>query len=159
LSSLDLVEACLDHIGDDPIRAWAYLDPDLARVQAREMDRIRKSGHATGALHGVPVALKDIVDTRFMPTERGSPIFAGRKPEIDATIVNRLREAGAVIMGKTKTTELAFVHPTDTTNPHDKRLFQRVSCSRCCQPCAAGSWFANRRLGHSTCGILRNVWL
>lgn len=120
LSSLDLVEACLDQIGDDPIRAWAYLDPDLARVQAREMDRIRKSGHATGALHGVPVALKDIVDTRFMPTERGSPIFTGRKPEVDATIVNRLREAGAVIMGKTKTTELAFVHPTDTTNPHDK---------------------------------------
>ncbi len=119
LSSEDYVRACLDQIGEDPLRAWAFLDPDIALVQAREMDRIRKAGKATGALHGVPVGLKDIVDTRFMPTERGSPIFKGRTPDADATIVNRLREAGAVIMGKTKTTELAFVHPTDTTNPHD----------------------------------------
>jgi len=119
LSSEALVSACLARIGDDPIKAWACLDPDLALLQAREMDRIRKVGHATGVLHGVPVGLKDIVDTRFMPTERGSAIFAGRKPEADGAIVNRLREAGAVIMGKTKTTELAFVHPTDTTNPHD----------------------------------------
>jgi Asp-tRNA(Asn)/Glu-tRNA(Gln) amidotransferase A subunit family amidase len=121
LSSEALVQACLDRIAatDDVIRAWAYLDPDIALVQAREMDRIRKSGRATGALHGVPVGLKDIIDTRFMPTERGTPIYAGRMPDTDATIVNRLREAGAVIMGKTKTTELAFVHPTDTTNPHD----------------------------------------
>jgi Asp-tRNA(Asn)/Glu-tRNA(Gln) amidotransferase A subunit family amidase len=63
--------------------------------------------------------VKDIVDTRFMPTERGSAAFAGRHPEADATLINRLREAGAVIMGKTKTTEMAFVHPTDTMNPHD----------------------------------------
>jgi len=119
LSSETLVQACLDQIGDDPFKAWVYLNPDIALVQAREMDRIRKAGKATGALHGVPVALKDIIDTRFMPTERGSSIFADRKPEVDAYIVNRLREAGAVIMGKTKTTELAFVHPTDTTNPHD----------------------------------------
>lgn len=119
LLSEALVQACLDQIGDDPNNAWAYLDPDLALVQAREMDRIRKSGRATGALHGVPVGLKDIVDTRFMPTERGSSIFKGRKPGADAEIVNRLREAGAVIMGKTKTTELAFVHGTDTTNPHN----------------------------------------
>jgi len=121
LSSEALVHSCLEQITatDGTIKAWAYLDPELALIQAREMDRIRKSGKATGALHGVPVGLKDIVDTRFMPTERGTQIFAGRKPDTDATIVNRLREAGAVIMGKTKTTELAFVHPTDTSNPHD----------------------------------------
>lgn len=119
LSSVDLVQACLDQIGDDAIKAWAHLNPDIALVQAREMDRIRKAGKATGRLHGVPVGLKDIIDTRFLPTERGSPIFAGRKAEADATVVNCLREAGAVIMGKTKTTELAFVHPTDTKNPHD----------------------------------------
>ncbi len=121
LSSTDLVQASLDHIAatDGTIKAWEHLDADIALVQAREMDRIRKSGRATGALHGVPVGLKDIVDTRFLPTERGSSIFAGRKPDTDATIVNRLREAGAVIMGKTKTTELAFMHPTDTTNPFD----------------------------------------
>ncbi len=121
LSSVALVQACLDRIAatDGQIRAWAFLDPELALVQAHEMDRIRKSGKATGALHGVPVGLKDIVDTRAMPTERGSGLFSGRRPESDATIVNRLREAGAVIMGKTKTTELAFMHPTDTTNPFD----------------------------------------
>jgi Asp-tRNA(Asn)/Glu-tRNA(Gln) amidotransferase A subunit family amidase len=121
LSSQALVEACLEQIAatDGAIKAWAHLDADIAMVQAREMDRIRKSGKATGALHGVPVGLKDIIDTRFLPTERGTPIYAGRTPEADATIVNRLREAGAVIMGKTKTTELAFLHPTDTTNPHD----------------------------------------
>lgn len=119
ISSEALVEACLGQIADDPLHAWAFLDADLALVQAREVDRIRKSGKAVGRLHGVPVGLKDIVDTSFMPTERGSPIFDGRKPDEDATIVNRLRENGAVILGKTKTTELAFVHPTDTVNPHN----------------------------------------
>lgn len=118
LSSEALVQACLDRIGDDAIRAWAYLDPDLALVQAHEMDRIRKSGKATGALHGVPVGLKDIIDTKVMPTECGTPVFAGRTPDRDALIVDRLREAGAVIMGKTKTAEFAYLHPTDTTNPH-----------------------------------------
>ncbi len=121
LSSEALVQACLDKIAatDGTIRAWAFLDPDLALVQAREMDRIRKAGRATGALHGVPVGLKDIIDTSFMPTECGTPVFAGRRVETDALIVNRLREAGAVIMGKTKTAEFAYLHPTDTTNPHN----------------------------------------
>lgn len=121
ISSVDLVQSCLDRIAetDERIKAWARLDPERALIQAQEMDRIRKSGKATGALHGVPVGLKDIVDTRFMPTERGSSVFSGRTPAKDAMIVNRLREAGAVIMGKTKTTELAFMHPTDTTNPFD----------------------------------------
>ena len=121
LSSEALVQACLERIAatDGVIKAWAHLDPELALLQAREMDRIRKSGHATGALHGVPVGLKDIIDTRFMPTECGTSAFAGRKPNADAAIVNRLREAGAVIMGKTKTTEFAYLHPTDTTNPHN----------------------------------------
>jgi Asp-tRNA(Asn)/Glu-tRNA(Gln) amidotransferase A subunit family amidase len=138
LTSEALVADCLAQIGDDPIRAWTYLDPELALVQAREMDRIRKAGLGTGALHGVPVALKDIVDTRFMPTECGTPIFAGRKPARDAEIVNRLREAGAVIMGKTKTTELAFVHPTDTLNPHDPARGPGGSSSGSAAAVAAG---------------------
>ncbi|MFD1158384.1 amidase [Roseovarius aestuarii] len=121
LSSEALVQSCLDQIAatNGVIKAWACLDPELALVQAREMDRIRRSGKATGALHGVPVGLKDIIDTRFMPTECGSEIFAGRVPEGDASIVNRLREAGAVIMGKLSTAEFAYLHPTDTTNPHN----------------------------------------
>ncbi len=121
LSSEALVTACLERIEatDEVIRAWVWLDRDAALDQAREMDRVRRAGHATGALHGVPVGLKDIIDTTDMPTTRGSAIFAGRQPDRAARLVERLRDAGAVIMGKTRTTELAFVHPTDTTNPAD----------------------------------------
>ncbi|KIC41373.1 glutamyl-tRNA amidotransferase [Ruegeria sp. ANG-S4] len=121
ISSEALVEACLARIEetDSKVRAWAYLDAASALDQARELDRIRKSGRGIGALHGVPVGLKDIIDTKDMLTQRGSPIFAGRQPDVDARLVEHLREAGAVIMGKTKTTEFAFMHPTDTTNPLD----------------------------------------
>lgn len=121
LHSEQLVTQYLDRIEatDATIRAWAWLDREPALAQAREADRIRKAGLATGALHGVPVGLKDIVDTADMPTQRGTAIFEGRQPDADARMVERLREAGAVVMGKTRTTELAYLHPTDTTNPHD----------------------------------------
>lgn len=121
ITSQALVEACLERIEqtEPAIRAWAYLDAGSALDQARELDRIRKAGRPTGKLHGVPVGLKDIVDTRDMPTQRGSAVFAGRQPDADARLVERLRESGAVILGKTKTTEFAFMHPTDTTNPFD----------------------------------------
>lgn len=121
LSSVDLVTACLDRIAetDGTLKAWAHLDGDQALAQAAELDTIRRAGMPLGPLHGVPVALKDIIDTRDMPTERGTPIFAGRQPGADAAIVERLREAGAVILGKTVTTELAFVHANETRNPHD----------------------------------------
>src|SRR4051812_46672266 len=76
VSSEQLVEACLTHIRDfDPqVRAWAFLDPDYARAQARAADTLRLSGQPIGPLHGVPVAIKDIFDTADMPTEYGSPI-------------------------------------------------------------------------------------
>jgi len=121
LSSVDLVKSCLARIEetDDQLKAWVHLDPDHAVAQAEEMDAIRKAGRPTGALHGVPVGLKDIIDTKDFPTERGTAIFAGRRPDADAAIVERLREAGAVILGKTATTELAFVHAAETRNPHD----------------------------------------
>ncbi len=120
LSSVDLVKSCLQRISDtdNAIKAWAYLDAEAALAQAAECDRIRKAGLATGPLHGVPVGLKDIIDTSDMPTQRGSAIFSGRQSEQDARIVELLREAGAVIMGKTVTTELAFVHANETRNPH-----------------------------------------
>ncbi len=121
LSSVELVTACLARIDatDGELHAWAYVDREGALARAEELDRIRKSGHATGLLHGVPVGLKDIIDTVDMPTERGSNIFSGRFPEDNATIVNCLLEAGAVILGKTVTTELAFVHANETRNPHN----------------------------------------
>ncbi len=121
LSSVDLVKSCLARIQetDDAIHAWAFLDPDAALAQAAECDRIRKAGMALGPLHGIPVGLKDIIDTAKMPTERGTPIFRGRQTDEVARLVEHLREAGAVIMGKTVTTELAFVHANETRNPHN----------------------------------------
>lgn len=120
LTSEALVKAYLDRIDatEGTVRAWAWLDRDHALDQARAADRIHRAGHATGTLHGVPVGLKDIVDTADMPTQRGSAVFEDRQPDTDARMVERLREAGAVIMGKTNTTELAYMQPTVTTNPH-----------------------------------------
>ena len=121
LSSVDLVKSCLAQITetDASIEAWAHMDAEGALAQAAECDRIRKAGMGIGPLHGVPVGLKDIIDTSDMPTERGTPIFANRQPSADARIVELLREAGAVIMGKTVTTELAFVHANQTRNPNN----------------------------------------
>jgi Asp-tRNA(Asn)/Glu-tRNA(Gln) amidotransferase A subunit family amidase len=140
LKSVQLVQSCLDRIAetDGTIRAWAHLDPDAALAQAAECDRLRQSGLATGPLHGLPVGLKDIIDTRDMPTERGTPIFAGRQPDQDARVVEMLREAGAVIMGKTVTTELAFVHANETRNPHNENHSPGGSSSGSAAAVAAG---------------------
>ena len=121
LSSVKLVKSCLARIAetDGTIKAWAFLDEGAALAQAAECDRIRIAGLATGPLHGIPVALKDIIDTAKMPTQRGSVIFEGRQTDHVARLVELLREAGAVIMGKTVTTELAFVHANETRNPHN----------------------------------------
>ena len=120
ISSEQLVESCLARIDEvDPqVQAWAFLDRAYALEQARAADERRLSGAAIGPLHGVPVGIKDIFDTADMPTEYGSAIYAGRTPSRDATIVSRLRAAGAVIMGKTVTTEFAYFSPGKTRNPH-----------------------------------------
>ena len=122
LSSAALVKACLARIEatDAQLCAWAHLDAEHALKQAEDLDRIRQSGRPMGALHGVPVGIKDIIDTCDFATERGTPIYAGRKPDTDAPLVQRLREAGAVILGKTVTTEFAFMHAGKTRNPHDQ---------------------------------------
>lgn len=140
LSSEALTTACLTKIEatDDVLKAWAHVDADHALSQAREMDRVRKSGRATGMLHGVPVGLKDIIETKGLPTENGSPVFAGRQPDADACVGERLVEAGAVVLGKTKTTEFAFMHPTDTTNPHDASRTPGGSSSGSAAAVAAG---------------------
>jgi len=121
LSALDVTEAYLAQIAErEPdVQAFAWLDPDHARAQARALDTLRQRGRAVGALHGLPVAVKDIIDTAGIPTENGSPLDAGRKPLRDAFVTERLRAAGAVIIGKTVTTELAFMDPAKTRNPHN----------------------------------------
>jgi Asp-tRNA(Asn)/Glu-tRNA(Gln) amidotransferase A subunit family amidase len=122
LSSEELVGACLSRIAErnDEVQAWAHLDPELALAQARELDAARRAGEVVGGkLYGVPVGIKDIFDTADLPTENGSPIFAGRRPERDAACVAALRRAGAVILGKTVTTELALLTPARTRNPRN----------------------------------------
>src|SRR6266704_1364552 len=115
------MDACLARVRevDGQVQAWAFLDPDHARAQARAADEYRLSGQAIGPLHGVPVGIKDIIDTGDMPTENGSVLHAGRTPSRDAAVVTLLRAAGAVIMGKTVTTEFATRSPGKTRNPHN----------------------------------------
>ena len=121
LTSVDLVQRCIARIEEleDTIRAWTFLDPAYALRQAHEADRLRLANAPLGALHGVPVGIKDIFDTCDMPTENGTILHAGRTPVEDAAAVALLRAAGAVIMGKTVTTELAVYSPGKTRNPHD----------------------------------------
>ncbi len=122
ITSAELVSDCLKRVDevDGEIQAWTFLDRDHAMRQAEAADMHRKVGNPLGPLHGVPVGIKDIFDTADMPTEFGSPFWAGRTPRNDAAAVARLRAAGAVIMGKTVTTEYAYFHPGKTRNPHDK---------------------------------------
>jgi Asp-tRNA(Asn)/Glu-tRNA(Gln) amidotransferase A subunit family amidase len=111
------VSACLERIAarEAEVEAWAYLDPDRAIAAARARDREA----SRGPLHGLPVGIKDIMDTGDIPTEHGSPIYRGHRPAADAACVAVLRKAGAVVLGKTVTTEFAAFHPGKTRNPHN----------------------------------------
>ena len=121
ITSVMLVEACLVRIAEreKTVKAWQNLDAEYALAQARAADDRRGRDQKTGPLHGVPVGLKDIIDTHDYPTENGTPAHKGREPGDDATLVSALRDAGAIIMGKTVTTELAVQHPGKTCNPHN----------------------------------------
>ncbi len=121
VTSAELVSACLRRVDeiDGQVQAWAFLDREYALRQAEAADDHRKEGKATGPLHGVPIGVKDIFDTGDLPTELGSPLWAGRTPRRDAAAVALLRAAGAVILGKTVTTEYAYFNPGKTRNPHD----------------------------------------
>jgi len=140
ITALELTDACLARIAaDEPrVQAWAFLDPELARAQARRCDEARRLGRPQGPLHGIPVGVKDIIDTRDMPTENGTVLHAGRRPSRDAAVVERLRAAGAVVLGKTVTTELAVYHPGKTRNPHDPERTPGGSSSGSAAAVAAG---------------------
>src|SRR5690606_4868791 len=140
LSAEAYVTACLDRIEalEGDVRAFAHIDRAHALAQAHELDEWRRNGRPTGPLHGIPVAIKDIIDTADYPTECGSPLFKGRRPRQDATVVAKLRAAGAVIIGKTVTTEFAFYHPGPTRNPHDLERTPGGSSSGSAAAVAAG---------------------
>lgn len=117
LRSIDLVDACLARIAEREavVGAWTYVDPVSARTAALECDR----GPSRGPLHGIPFAVKDIIDTAGVPTEYGSSIYRGRIPTHDAACVTAAKRAGAIMLGKTVTTEFAYFSPGNTTNPWD----------------------------------------
>jgi Asp-tRNA(Asn)/Glu-tRNA(Gln) amidotransferase A subunit family amidase len=120
LSAVETMRAFLDRTAalDPKLRAFAYLDPDAPLAAAERLDQTRAAGVAPGPLHGLPVAVKDIIDTGDMPTEFGAEQFAGRRPERDAVIVHRLRAAGAIVIGKTVTSQYALFVAGPTRNPH-----------------------------------------
>lgn len=118
-TAVELLEACLARIAatDGAIGAWTTVDAAAARAEARARDDERASGRKLGALHGVPVGIKDIIDVAGMPTTAGGPPFAHTRPGRDAALVARLRAAGAVIVGKTVATPFAYRDPAGTRNP------------------------------------------
>ena len=117
LTAVDLVRACLERIAErEPqVRAFVHLNADAALVTARQLD----AGPVRGLLHGLPFGVKDLFDTSDLPTAYGSPIYAGQQPLADAAAVALCCEAGAVLLGKTVTTELANMFPGVTRNPHN----------------------------------------
>lgn len=119
VTSVDLIEAALERAAawEPRIHAFAWLDPERARRLAAEADRARAEGRPLGPLHGVPIALKDIIDTAGIPTENGTPLHKGRVPERSAEATLAVERAGAIVLGKTVTTECAYFQPGPTLNP------------------------------------------
>lgn len=116
-----LTDACLDVVAarEPELLAWAFIDPAYCRRQARTLIDGLAKGQTPGRLLGVPVGVKDIFATADMPTANGTALHAGRQPAADSAVVERLRAAGAIVLGKTVTTELAAFTPGPTRNPHD----------------------------------------
>jgi len=119
LSPVELVDACLARIRalDGDLRAWSHVDGSGALATARERESEAHAGRLRGPLHGVPIGVKDIFDVAGMPTTGGARPFAHTRPTVDAAAVARLRAAGAIVLGKTVTTEFAYRDPAPTRNP------------------------------------------
>src|SRR5258707_14482494 len=115
ISAEELTHACLHRIADreSRVQAWQFINEKIVLDQARQLDRA-----PIAPLYGVPIGIKDIIDTSDMPTEYGSSIYSGHRPAVDAACVAALRRSGAVILGKTVTTEFAYFTPGKTRNPH-----------------------------------------
>jgi Asp-tRNA(Asn)/Glu-tRNA(Gln) amidotransferase A subunit family amidase len=131
ISAADLIDACLDRIAarEPQVKAWAFLDPEQARERARLADAWRAAGLPLSPLHGLPIGVKDVFDTADMPSEYGSETLRGRQPSVDAAAVSMLRRAGAIIIGKTATSEFGMYHPAPTRNPLDLSRSPGVSSS------------------------------
>ncbi|MBP0462947.1 amidase [Roseomonas sp. PWR1] len=146
LSPAALMEACLDRVAarEPEVRAFAWLDPALARRAA--------AAAKDGPLGGIPFAVKDVIDTADQPSQYGSPIWAGHRPRSDAACVAAARRAGAVIIGKTVTTEFATRHPGPTANPRNLKHTPGGSSSGSAAGVAAG--FFPLAFGTQTAGSI-----
>ncbi len=140
LTSVALTRACLDRIAvrDGQVGAWAWLDPDLALAKAEKSDQDRVAGCALGPLAGIPLGVKDIMRTRGIPTGMGSAIFADFIPDDSAAVVERIEAAGASVLGKTVTAELAYYTPGKTRNPFNGACTPGGSSSGSAAAVAAG---------------------
>lgn len=139
-SSTELAQALLGRATEvnAQVQAWAQLDAAYLLRQAEAADEAHAAGRHEGPLAGIPVGIKDIIDTADMPTEDGTVLHAGRMPDADAAVVQRLRAAGGLVMGKTVTTELATYAPGKTRNPHNPAHTPGGSSSGSAAAVAAG---------------------
>ena len=117
ITAEQMARACLARIEEREavVGAWIHIDPDAVLAQARQLD----AGPVRGPLHGLPLGVKDLIDTADLPTAYGSPVYAGHRPRADAACVALARAAGALVLGKTVTTEFAWFHPGKTANPRN----------------------------------------
>ncbi len=120
-SATELLDASLARIEalEPSLRAWAFIDTEGTRAFAAALDGSQRRGESLGPLHGVPLGVKDIIDVAGMPTRSGAAAFAHTEPTDDAPLVARLRQAGAIIVGKTVATQFAYRDPPPTRNPWD----------------------------------------
>jgi Asp-tRNA(Asn)/Glu-tRNA(Gln) amidotransferase A subunit family amidase len=123
ISSEELVRSCLERVRarESTVQAWAHLDETMALAAARAADAVWAAGRSAqpGPLHGVPFAAKDVIDSADLPTECGSEIFSGHRPAKDAACIAAMKQAGAILLGKTVATEFATYRPGKTRNPHN----------------------------------------
>ena len=154
LTSVEICEAYLERIKkfEKDVKAWAYFDKKILLEKAAESDEHRRSGKPLGPLHGIPIALKDIIGTVDMPTECGTVIRKGKSYSQNAEIIDLLHVSGAIVMGKTATSELAYLGPPATTNPHDKTRTPGGSSSG--SAASVASFMAPASIGSQTGGSI-----
>ncbi len=152
LLSVEVCEKYIDRIKkfEKDVKAWAHFDKKVLLEKATEADEHRKAGKPTGSLHGVPIAVKDIIGTVDMPTECGTVIRKGKSYSQNAEIIDLLHASGAIVMGKTATSELAYLGPPATTNPHDKNRTPGGSSSG--SAASVASFMAPASIGSQTGG-------
>ena len=154
LTSVEVCQIYIERIKkfDKDIKAWAHFDRKVLLEKAAESDEHRKAGKPTGLLHGVPIAVKDIIGTVDMPTECGTVIRKGKSYSQNAEIIDLLHSSGAIVMGKTATSELAYLSPPSTTNPHDKNRTPGGSSSG--SAASVASFMAPASIGSQTGGSI-----